>query len=483
MRGAKFRGTTILMVGSGGVLAGVGLACFMLPVPTILVILSVLSVLMLYRQKSLSALSIMLIAGVLIGLARGAASMQHLARYTPLLGREVTLEALALADGVYEYKQLTFDVGQARVVSPYNAALPGRISVRALGLSAVHRGDVVRLQGKLQATRGSRQARMSFVSARIVQENTSPIEQLRLRFMAGMQSALPEPHASLGLGLLIGQRATLPEATTGALSAVGLTHIIAVSGYNLTIIVRFIRRFGRERSAYQVLLLSSGLIMAFVLITGFSASIVRAALVSGFSLLAWYYGRTFRPVLLLLLVAAATALWNPLYIWSDIGWYLSFLAFYGVLVAAPLFARRVHGGREPNPVLLLVYETIAAQLLTMPLVLYIFQETSLVALVSNLLVVPLVPVAMGCALVAGLAGMWVPAIAGWFALPAEIVLSYILGMVHLFARVPGALAQGVLPLAPMLVSYASIAVLSLLLWRKTEVGYDIMQKSEEIDEA
>src|SRR5690606_22117849 len=99
-------------------------------------------------------------------------------------------------------------------------------------------------------------------------------------FAAGLQSALPEPQASFGLGILIGQRDTLPEKTSDMLKMVGLTHIIAVSGYNLTVLVRFTRRLLAKRSKFQATAGAIARILAFLLVTGGQPSIVRAAIIS-----------------------------------------------------------------------------------------------------------------------------------------------------------------------------------------------------------
>src|SRR5690606_12381438 len=112
--------------------------------------------------------------------------------------------------------------------------------------------------------------------------------------------------------------------TTDHLTKVGLIHIVAVSGYNLTIIINACRRLLQKRSRFQTLVLSLSLIGTFLLFTGYSPSIVRAALVSGLSLGLWFLGRRIKPVPLLFLAAAITAGANPLYLWSNIGWYLSF---------------------------------------------------------------------------------------------------------------------------------------------------------------
>jgi len=104
-----------------------------------------------------------------------------------------------------------------------------------------------------------------------------------------VQSALPEPLASFGMGLLIGQRNTLPQEISQDLLMVGLTHIIAVSGYNLTILLRSAEKVSGKRSKRMATLLSLALIGIFLLFAGTSASIVRAAIVSLLSIAAGYY--------------------------------------------------------------------------------------------------------------------------------------------------------------------------------------------------
>ncbi len=469
--------TTFITVGLAAFLTGLGLA--RLRPSLVWLVLFVLCGLLGCLQKRTAAAGLVAL-GLVLGCWRGGVFLQKLEPYESVAGKQIVVRVTAEGDAVYgQNGQLSFDGGGIRMFEPFPEALPGRIKVQGYGETAVYRGDVVRISGRLYRTRGSRQASLSYAQLRVVGRSNTPIDWLRRRFAAGMGSALAEPHASFALGLLIGQRTTLPKKLTDELSAVGLTHIIAVSGYNLTIIVRATRRFGRKRSKYQVTLLSLVLIGGFLLVTGFSASIVRAALVSGLSLWAWYYGRSFRLPLLLMLVAALTAAWNPLYLWSDIGWYLSFLAFYGVLILVPVTVRRLYRlDKRPRALTLLVYETIGAQIMTVPLILYIFQEISLVALVSNVLVAPLVPFGMLLSFAGGLAGMVAPAFAGWVALPATVVLTYMLDTVELLARVPHALLSGTLPLAAMLALYIAIGGTSLALARKNATITD--EKTEEL---
>lgn len=461
----KLRRTTLITVGLLAMLAGLVLArvgwqisVLWLPVAALLVATG--------RRRRLVLIIGVTMFGVTLGAARGRAFNARLMPYAKLAGQPVVLEVTADDEAVYSRQsQLSFDGSNVRILEPISANLPGRLKVEGYGAPAIYRGDVVRVEGRFYRTRGSRQGSVGYSALTVVGRRNFWLDKIRLRFIAGMQSSLPEPLASFGLGLLIGQRSNLPKGVGQQLAAVGLTHIIAVSGYNLTILVRAVQRFGRKRSKYQRLMLALLLIGGFVLVTGFSASIVRAAIVSLLSLAAWYYGRNFRPLLLLALAAVLTAFWNPLYLWTDTGWHLSFLAFFGVIVVAPLLAQRL--GRRLSPLTLLLLESTSAQLLTAPLILYVFGTASTLAIVANLLIVPLVPLAMLLAFVAGLAGMIHWLVASWLAWPAQLVLRYMLDVVALLAAWPQALVRRTLAAWQMVAFYAVIAFSTVIVWRKT----------------
>jgi len=245
---------------------------------------------------------------------------------------------------------------------------------------------------------------------------------------------------------------------------VGLVHIVAVSGYNLTILVRGVGRL-RLGSKYQKLAISLGLIAGFVLITGFSASIVRAALVSVLSLWAWYYGRRIKPLVLIMFAAAATGIWNPFYVWTDIGWYLSFLAFFGVLVIAPVISAKLFK-QAPKLLTAVVIETLSAEIMTLPLILMTFSQLSIIALIANALVVPLVPFAMLLSAIAGAAGALLQQIAGWFAFPARLVLTYMLDIVHIMASLPSVLIHRSISLQYMIAIYGAVLIMLVIAYRK-----------------
>ncbi|SRR6266568_583761 len=461
----RFRRPTLTVMFCGALLLGI--ACAREPWlgwTRGLIVLAVFVVATAWRQTGYTLLALVLTAFGL-GVCRGSLYATKVQAYNGLMRQKVVLIGRAQVDAVYgSREQLSFSMASVRVVQPYHKQLVGTITVSGFGAPAVFRGDDIQVSGKLYPTLGGNQAQVSFAELQMLSRHATWIDTVRQRFVAGMQSALPEPAASFGLGLLIGQRNTLPAAVSQQLTMVGLTHIIAVSGYNLTIMLQVARRLFGKRSKFQATASFVTLIGLFVLLTGSSPSIVRAAIVSLVSIAAWYYGRDVRPLVLLLLAAAITAFANPLYLWGNVSWYLSFLAFAGVLLLAPLIAKRFLPGREPGIILAILVESLCAEALTVPYVLHTFRQLSLVALPANLLIVPLVPLAMLLSLAAGLAGMLAPAIAGWLALPAQYLLTYMLDATHLLSRVPHAFVQHVgFSLEQMLISYGIIVCVGLIL--------------------
>jgi competence protein ComEC len=470
----RYKRTTLITAFCLAVLAGLGLARQISFVPSPIFLTCLLLAIFL-KNKRVAALMVVIMLGLGFGLWRGGAYMSHVRDLQSLALQKVTIQATAASDSFYGNKsQIQFTGNSIELLKPYKGRLAGSFKLSGFGERMIYRGDRVEVSGKIFPSRGSNQATIAYAQLTRLSAGHSWYSDFSRRFSAGMQSALPEPLASFAMGLLIGQRTNLPADITSALIAVGLVHIVAVSGYNLTIIVRAIGRL-KLGSKYQKLMSSLALIAGFVLVTGFSASIVRAALVSALSLWAWYFGRRIKPVLLISFAAAVTAFWNPFYLWSDIGWYLSFLAFFGVLVIAPLIQARLFS-KPPKVLTSVLIETLSAEIMTLPLILMTFSQLSVIALAANVLVVPLVPLAMLLSAVAGVTGMLVPQIAGWFALPARLLLTYMLDIVHMLANIPSVLIHRAISLSYMLVIYAVVLAVVLITYRKAPKNKEIIQQ-------
>lgn len=463
----RWNRTTVLMLGCAAFLLGLVAARWHVEMSGWAVLLTLLLAAALLRRRTAATVAMVVFAGLLLGMWRGAVYMHALRPYQALAHQKVEFTATANIDAVYgKSSQLTFTVRDVHFAFPEERRVPGTITVSGFGETMVYRGDRLHISGKLYPTRGANQAAVSFAELRKVGGTSSTIDVVRRKFTAGMQSVLPEPLASFGLGLLVGQRNTLPAAVSQAILMVGLTHIIAVSGYNLTILLEASRRLLGSHSKVLSTVIALLLIFGFLLVAGTSASIVRAAVISVLGLSAWYYGRTIRPLLLILLAAAGTAYANPAYLWADISWYLSFLAFFGVLVLGPMVTHKLYGAREPHMLVQIVVESLCAEVMTLPLILFVFGQVSLVSLLANALVAAFIPLAMLLSLVAGLAGMLVGGVAGWLAWPAQVVLTYMLDVVNLLSRVPHVFQQNwYISTLDMVFWYASVTLLLVLLYQ------------------
>jgi competence protein ComEC len=216
----------------------------------------------------------------------------------------------------------------------------------------------------------------------------------RLRRVAGV--LLPEPESSFLLGLLIGERQGIPDNLAEAFRRTGTSHILAVSGYNVSRLVDiFFILFAcaavRRRRAAGLVAVA---ILGFVAVVGGGASVVRAAVMGCTSLLAAGLGRRYSGLGALLAAAAVMLAANPLILRHDIGFQLSFAAVWGMHALGQPLTRRLVFVPEAFGLRQTMGETLAATLMTTPVVLQAFGRLPLIGPLVNLLVLPLVPWAM-----------------------------------------------------------------------------------------
>lgn len=267
----------------------------------------------------------------------------------------------------------------------------------------------------------------------------------------------PEPEASFMAGLLYGYRGGL-GALGELFSRTGVTHIVAISGFNITIIATILINtcvylcVPRQRAFWLVTL---G-IVGFVIFTGASASVVRAGVMGIIALLAKYVGRSSRIGNVLLLAAVTMVVQNPLVLMSDAGFQLSFLSTLGLVYLSPLlekFARRLPEflGLREN-----IVSTLAAIAATLPLILYQFGRLSLVAPVVNVLILWIIPWLMlaGVAAVV-LSFVWWPlgAAAAWV---GWLGMEYVIIVVRWGAALPFAAVDWSISVWAMVAAYCGM---------------------------
>ena len=282
----------------------------------------------------------------------------------------------------------------------------------------------------------------------------------------------PDPESSLMAGILLGVDTGLTQDLQQAFKNTGTAHIIAISGFNISIIaglfVTFFSRFLGPRRGMLVAVLG---IIFYTILVGGDAAVVRAAIMGSLALFAKQIGRRQAALNTLLAVALFMCLWNPLYLW-DVGFQLSFFATLGlILYADPFsqFANRIITRYVPTSTAEKFAElfsefvllTLAAQVTTIPIMAYHFQRISLVSFLANPFILPAQPAVMilgGLAVLLSL--MWLPLgqIAAWITWPFVV---YTIRMVEIFDRAPhGTIFLGELSLWFVILVYAVLFVVT-----------------------
>lgn len=278
------------------------------------------------------------------------------------------------------------------------------------------------------------------------------------KFLAGIESVLPEPQAGLLAGLLLGSRASLDRAVLEDFRRVGLTHMIVLSGYNLTIVAEAVRAVFRFLPLFPNLGAAALSIILFALMAGGGGAVWRAALMAVFALLARATGRVYDVARALALTVVALVLWDPRYLVFDLGFQLSILATLGLLFLSSLIKNWF--GRVPERFGLreILVSTVAAQIAVLPWILYQTGELSLAAFPANPLVLIVVPAIMLFGFAAGLLSLISSSLAFLPGSLAYLLLSYQLALVNLFARLPlASLSVRHFPLLLVVLVYALLA--------------------------
>lgn len=261
---------------------------------------------------------------------------------------------------------------------------------------------------------------------------------VRRSFELAVQRTLPEPESSLGIGILIGSKQGFSQEIINDFSKVGITHIIALSGYNVTIIIIFLTDillgYLRRR---QIFIISVVLILLFVAMTGAASSVIRAAIITLLIAYGKTIGRRADMTNLILLSAAVMVAINPFVLKFDAGFQLSFLAFAGLVYFSPilekLFKKRFFR-HLPGFIKSVTSETLSAQAFVLPLILSLFGLVSIIAPLTNVLVLPIVPATMLFIFISTLVYWMAPFIGHLAFLITYLPLKYIMSIAEYFAK-------------------------------------------------
>jgi len=278
---------------------------------------------------------------------------------------------------------------------------------------------------------------------------------IKNKFRYSINRILVEPQGAFLAGLLLGEKRGLPPDLMENFSRTGTTHIIALSGFNITIIaVALMSLFNFFMVRRQVSFwLSVGAIVLFVLMTGAAASVVRAAVMGILVLVAQQIGRLYQIKNALIFAGALMIYLNPKILVWDLGFQLSFAATLGLVYILPILNHwfifdegksvSTLGQMDKNnfvkslkPVWLILATTLAAQIAVLPLLVINFGQLSLIAPLANILILPIIPLTMLAGFLSALGGLlFLPLgqILGW---TSWLFLTYEIKIVEILAKIP-----------------------------------------------
>ncbi len=277
-------------------------------------------------------------------------------------------------------------------------------------------------------------------------------------WLSAVSRSIPEPEASLLGGVVVGAKRSLGEEWLQKFRETGIIHIVVLSGYNLTIVAFFIVWLtARLPRAFRF---TSGVlgIIAFALMVGGGATVVRASIMAVLAILAQFVDRPYAVIRALVLAGFAMVLWNPFVLAFDPSFQLSFVATLGLILGTPYVERYLTFVPEVFGLRTIVGATLATQVAVLPLLLYQIGQLSIVAPFVNVLIVPLVPFAMAVGFAAGMVAMVSGALAVPLAFVTYLVFTYMFIVVDVFAALPFAAVElPPIPLWSLALMYALLA--------------------------
>lgn len=325
-----------------------------------------------------------------------------------------------------------FKLGELRFGENGEYAASGSVYVSEYKNEGLAWGDKITLEGKMAEGFGTYAGYMYKPEIK-KWEKPEPgnwVVGVRNWFAERIEKLVPEPQVKLGLSYLLGMKSGLPEDLDDNLRTVGLVHIVVASGAHLAILVEIARRIFGKMSRFAGLFFSILFVIFFMAMVGWTPSIMRAGIMTILTIIAWYVGRKFAPWRIILLVAAGTLLINPMFV-VNLGWLLSFASFAGIMILGPRFTEFCYGKKKPGVVMEIIITTLAATVMTLPIILYYYGTVSLTSVVANLLILPTLPFAMGFTFAAGVVA-GIPGIETAVGFVATKLLDFHIAVVELF---------------------------------------------------
>lgn len=317
-----------------------------------------------------------------------------------------------------------------------------------------HYGDIINIKGKVKPFSGFRlynsiivSGKISYPSIQLFSPAKFSLRKIALliknKITSSLQKIIPEPKSSLLISLMFGAKNNLTSVLEKQIRKCGLSHVIVASGLHLSIIAKVLSGFLDilYLSNSVNFIISSLFILSFAFMAGLTPSITRAAIMAFLLILSRFSFRLYNSFNALLLAAMIMIWLNPLVLFWDLGFQLSFLATAGIIFLYPIwkessFWQQDWFNQRGQIIRETVLSTFSALTFTIPWVIFKMQVLSLVSPITNLLILPLVPLVMtGGAMVAFFSFVFYP-LGLFLGALLNLILAYFLKVISLFSSLP-----------------------------------------------
>lgn len=265
--------------------------------------------------------------------------------------------------------------------------------------------------------------------------------KIKRKFLDNLALVLGEPHASLAGGLVVGEKAALGKDLIDDFRRSGLIHIVVLSGYNITIIAAMIRRILSFLPRNAGIILGGVGIILFGMLVGGGATVIRSCIMAIIALSAEFLRKDYNVARALFIAGLFMLVENPLILFYDPSFQLSFLATLGLITLSSPFEKLFPFITEKFGIRSLVASTLATQVFVSPYIFYMMGDLSVIGILVNIIVLPFIPLTMLFVFLAGMLGfVWKFAseIMGW---GSHLLLSYELFIVEKSSRLPFAIVS------------------------------------------
>jgi len=283
--------------------------------------------------------------------------------------------------------------------------------------------------------------------------------KIRRSFISNINRVIPIPESDLANGLILGVRGGFDEETKNEFIETGTIHIIALSGYNVSIVAEQIMKvFNLILSQTASILLGIIVILLFIIMTGASATAIRAGIMATIMLLGRMTGRSYLAGRALIIAGLLMVAYDPRVL-SDMSFQLSFIATGGVLFVTP----KIMHWFKFLPMRFKIRETmattVAATISVLPILLYLTGVLSLVSIFANILILIFIPTSMFFIFITGVSGFISPILAIPIGYTSYLVLLYILSIIHFFGSL--SFASVTIHSFPL---FLTIGIYAFLIW-------------------